>query len=83
MMSFRTFSRRLPIRTVAYAADAGAVGGVRAADLLHKTGGRMTGVLQAYNDTTGAPAVRNIRYGTSLPETTAEGEIFILLAEEA
>jgi len=71
------------LQTVAYAADAGAVGGVRAADLLHKTGGRMTGVLQAYNDTTGAPAVRNIRYGTSLPETTAEGEIFILLAEEA
>ena len=71
------------LQAVAYAADAGAVGGVPAADLVPKTGCRMTGVLQAYNDATGAPAVRNIRYGTALPETMPDGEIFILLAEEA
>lgn len=71
------------LQAVPYAADAGAVGGMTASELVAKSGGRMTGVLQAANDTTGAPAVRNIRYGTSLPETVPEGEIFILLAEEA
>ena len=71
------------LQSVAYAADAGAVGGMAAEDLMPRTGGRMTGVLQAENDTTGAPAVRNIRFGTTLPEVPAEGEIFILLAEEA
>lgn len=71
------------LQSVAYAADAGAVGGMAAEDLMPRTGGKMTGVLQAENDTTGAPAVRNIRFGTMLPETPADGEIFILLAEEA
>lgn len=71
------------LQSVAYAADAGTVGGLAAADLVAKSGGKMTGVLQAANDTTGAPAVRNIRYGTVLPDTVTEGEIFILLAEEA
>lgn len=71
------------LQAVAYAEEAGTVGGVKAAELMTKAGGKMTGILQAANDTTGAPAVRNIRYGTTLPETAAEGEIFILLAEEA
>lgn len=71
------------LQAVAYAADAGSVGGIPAAQLLTKNGGRLNGLLQAANDITGAPAVRNIRYGTVLPETAEEGEIFILLAEEA
>ena len=71
------------LQAVAYAADAGSIGGIRASDLLTKSGGRLNGILQAANDITGAPAVRNIRYGTVLPETAEEGEIFILLAEEA
>lgn len=71
------------LQSVAYAAVAGAVGGLAAEDLMPRSGGRMTGVLQAANDTTGAPAVRNIRYGTTLPEVPVDGEIFILLAEEA
>ena len=92
MISDRRFSKSVcgavdspvsSLQSVAYAADAGAVGGMAAEELIPRTGGRMTGVLQAANDTTGAPAVRNIRYGTVLPEVPAEGEIFILLAEEA
>ncbi len=58
------------------------VGGMTREALVAKAGGRMTGTLQAWNDTTGGPAVRNIRYGTVLPEVVAEGEIFLLLAEE-
>jgi len=68
---------------VAYAADAGTVGGVAGDNLVPRSGCRMTGNLYAHNDTTGAPAVRNIRYGTVLPEALTDGEIFILLAEEA
>ena len=69
--------------SVAYAAEAGAVGGISGEELVTKSGCRMTGALYAAADTTGAPVVRNIRYGTVLPDTAADGEIFILLAEEA
>ena len=68
---------------VAYAADAGTVGGIAGDNLVPKSGCRMTGNLYACGDTTGAPVVRNIRYGTVLPDALTEGEIFILLAEEA
>lgn len=68
---------------VSYAADAGAIGGIAGENLVPKSGCRMTGTLYAHNDTTGIPAVRNIRYGTVLPDTMEDGEIFILLAEEA
>ncbi|MBE6568901.1 MAG: hypothetical protein E7658_01615 [Ruminococcaceae bacterium] len=66
---------------VSYAISSGAVGGLTADDLLPKSGGVMTGILQAANDTTGASAVRNIRYGYTLPDSLAEGEIFLLLAD--
>ncbi len=69
------------LEAVAFASNAGAVGGLSADALVPKVGGKMNGTLQAYNDTTGGPAVRNIRYGTSLPDMVAEGEIFLLLAE--
>lgn len=67
---------------VSYALNSGAVGGLSAGDLLPRSGGVMTGKLQAANDSTGASAVRNIRYGYTLPDTLAEGEIFLLLADE-
>jgi len=69
------------LQTVAYALDSGTVGGVGPDGLMLKSGGRMTGNLIASPDTSGIPVVRNIRYGTALPETVAEGEIFILLEE--
>lgn len=68
---------------VSYAAEAGSVGGVAGSELVPRSGCTMTGTLVAKNDTTGAPAVRNIRYGTALPSSFTEGEVFILLAEEA
>jgi len=68
---------------VTYAAEAGTVGGMSGDELVPKSGCRMTGNLYAHNDTTGASAVRNIRYGTVLPDALTDGEIFILLAEEA
>ena len=67
---------------VSYALNSGAVGGLSADALLPKSGGIMTGKLQVANDSTGASAVRNIRYGYTLPDTLAEGEIFLLLSEE-
>jgi len=69
------------LQAVAYASDSGAVGGVTADNLLPKTGGVMTGMLRAANDGTGVSAVRNIRYGYTLPESLAEGEIFLLLSD--
>lgn len=68
---------------VSYAATAGSIGGIAGSALVTKAGGTMTGTLVAKNDTTGAPAVRNIRYGTALPSSMEDGELFILLAEEA
>lgn len=69
------------LETVPFAADAGAVGGVPESAFMRKAGGVMSGTLVAANETTGAPAVRNIRYGTVLPDVLDEGEIFILLTE--
>lgn len=71
------------LQAVAFASDSGAVGGTPAAELVRRSGGTMTGVLRACDDSTGGPAVRNIRYGTVLPDSVAEGEIFILLADQA
>lgn len=68
---------------VSYAAEAGSVGGIAGTALVPKSGCHMTGLLYAKNDTTGLPTVRNIRYGTALPAAIEDGEIFILLAEEA
>ena len=41
----------------------------------------MTGTLRAASDTTGASMVRNISYGTTVPTTLADGELFIQLAD--
>lgn len=69
------------LQTVPFASDAGSVGGVPESAFLRKTGGAMTGKLTAAPEKTGMSAVRNISYGTTLPDVLEEGEIFILLSE--
>jgi len=69
------------LQTVPYAVNAGAVGGFPETAFLHKDGGTMTGDLVAFPKASGTPAVRNIGYGTVLPDVLEEGDIFILLAE--
>ena len=69
------------LQTVPFASDAGSVGGVPDSAFVRKTGGTMLGNLTAAPETTGISVVRNIAYGTILPDVLDEGEIFILLAE--
>lgn len=69
------------LQTVPYASDAGLVGGVPENVLMRKTGGLMLGNLMAARETTGISVVRNIAYGTTLPDVLDDGEIFILLLE--
>lgn len=69
------------LQSVPFAVDAGSLGGVRENVFLRKTGGTMTGTLTAAKETTGISVVRNIAYGTTLPDILEEGEIFILLSE--
>ena len=69
------------LQTVPFAEDAGSLGGVRENEFLRKAGGTMTGQLTAAREVTGVSAVRNIAYGTTLPDILEEGEIFILLSE--
>ena len=57
------------------------LGGAAASEYLKKSGGTMTGTLRAASDTTGASMVRNISYGTTVPTTLADGELFIQLAD--
>ncbi len=68
------------LQSVPYADNAGAVGGVPEYQFLRKTGGTMTGKLVAAAEETGVSAVRNISYGTVIPDTLADGEIFILIS---
>lgn len=70
------------LQSVAYAANSGAVGGLTADKLVPKSGCAMTGVLRCGNESAGASAVRNIRYGKTLPDDLADGEIFLLLADD-
>ncbi len=69
------------LQSVPFAVDAGSLGGVRENAFLRKAGGAMTGTLTAAKEATGVSAVRNIAYGTTLPDILEEGEIFILLSE--
>lgn len=68
--------------TVALAQNAYMLGGIAASDYLRTTGGIMKGSLRAAADATGAQMVRNIGCGTELPETLADGELFVLLSAE-
>lgn len=69
------------LQTVPFAEDAGSVGGIPGNALVHRDGGTMSGNLRAAPEMTGISVVRNIAYGTALPDVMEEGEIFILLSE--
>ena len=69
------------LQAVPFAEEAGSIGGVPGNMLIQKTGGEMLGNLVAAKETTGISVVRNIAYGTVLPDVLDEGEIFILLSE--
>lgn len=70
------------LQSVAYAANSGAVGGLTADKLVPRSGCVMTGVLRCGNESAGGSAVRNIRYVKTLPTDLADGEIFLLLADD-
>ena len=61
------------------AGNADMLGGTSADGYLKRSGGTMTGALTAARDSTGMMTVRNIGYGSTLPDTLADGDLFILL----
>ena len=58
------------------------LGGSAADAYLKKSGGTMTGAIHAAPEGTGIGVVRNIAFGTSVPETLADGEMFVLISGE-
>ncbi len=69
------------LSSCALAENANMLGGVASSGYLKRSGGIMSGKLTAAAERTGASAVRNISYGTEMPLTLKDGEIFILLSE--
>ena len=65
----------------AHADDCDTLDGHGADEFVRKDGAQMTGTLVAAAMQDGRAAVRNISYGTSLPQTLGDGEIFILVSE--
>jgi hypothetical protein len=70
------------LRAVESAEDANNLGGVPAADYVRRSGGEMTGELRAASESAGKCVVRNIGYGATIPESLADGELFVLCVEE-
>ncbi len=68
--------------TVALAQNAVMLGGSPASDFARISGCEMSGQLRAASEATGISVVRNISYGTSVPQNLANGELFILLSGE-
>lgn len=68
------------LAAVGLAENANMLGGVAAGNYMLRSGGAMLGDLRAAADNTGRQVVRNIGYGTTLPDTLADGELFILLS---
>lgn len=66
--------------TVETAQNANMLGGAAADAYLKKSGGAMSGNLRAAADSSGMSVVRNIGYGTVLPDSLADGDLFILLS---
>lgn len=64
---------------VSNAESANMLDGHSANEFLLKSGGTMTGNLKAASESLGAQVVRNIGYGSSVPSTLADGELFILV----
>lgn len=67
--------------TVENARNASTLGGTAASEFVKRSGATMTGALRAAADSTGASMVRNISYGTTVPASLPNGELFILLEE--
>ncbi len=67
------------LRRVEDAGSADMLGGIPADGYLRRSGGVMTGPLTAAPDATGRMTVRNIGYGSTLPDTLEDGDLFILL----
>ncbi|MBP3379152.1 MAG: hypothetical protein J6L96_10410 [Clostridia bacterium] len=68
------------LATVDAAQNANMLGGLPPEDYLKRIGGTMTGDLRAKSDGSGMSVVRNIAYGTTLPDTMVDGDLFILLS---
>lgn len=68
------------LSTVETAQNANTLGGILPDEFMKKSGGTMSGRLRAAADTSGISAVRNIGYGTSLPSSLENGDLFILLS---
>ena len=69
------------LSAVETASNAHMLGGYASSAYLRRSGGTMTGALLASADVTGAAVVRNIAYGTAIPASLRNGELFVLLAE--
>ena len=66
---------------VSLAQNANMLDGSPASDFARKSGAVMTGNLKAAPESTGVPVVRNISYGTVVPDSLSDGEIFIQITE--
>lgn len=64
-----------------HSVDSDKLGGDSASDYLKKSGGIMSGALKAAASQSGSAVVRNISYGTTVPQSLEDGEIFILIGE--
>ena len=69
------------LSVAAHSEDSDSLGGEEAAAYVKKSGARMTGALYASADSSGTSLVRNISYGTTVPQSLQSGEIFILISQ--
>lgn len=67
------------LSTVETAKNAAKLGGLAPEDFLKTSGGVMNGDMRAKPDKSGMSVVRNIGYGTTLPDSMSDGDLFILL----
>ncbi|MBE6626217.1 MAG: hypothetical protein E7628_03405 [Ruminococcaceae bacterium] len=67
------------LSTVENAQNAAKLGGLSPDEYLKTSGGVMNGDMRAKSDGSGMSVVRNIGYGTTLPDFMTDGDLFILL----
>ena len=68
------------LSTVQNAENAAKLGGISPEGYLKTSGGTMSGDMRAKPEGSGMSVVRNIGYGSTLPDSMADGDLFILLA---
>ncbi len=68
------------LSTVQNAENAAKLGGISPEGYLKTSGGTMSGDMRAKPEGSGMSVVRNIGYGTTLPDSMADGDLFILLS---